>query len=65
MSEIDLTKRRSHALLRGGPPNPENIPAGCAFHPRCPIAQDICRAEAPAFRPAGASRARCHFAGET
>ncbi|PZF75191.1 hypothetical protein DK847_19525 [Aestuariivirga litoralis] len=63
--EIDPTRRKSHQLLPGDPPNPENIPSGCPFHPRCPIAQDICRTEPPAFRTAGASRARCHFAGET
>ena len=63
--EIDPTQRKAHVLLPGDPPNPENIPSGCPFHPRCPIAQDICRTEPPAFRTAGPSRVRCHFAGET
>lgn len=62
--EIDPERRKQHVLLPGDPPNPENIPPGCAFHPRCPLAQDICRREAPPFRAVGASRARCHFAGE-
>ena len=64
ISEIDPTKRRSHALLPGAPPNSENIPEGGAFHPRRPIAQDICRGEVPAFKSAGASCARCPFAGD-
>ncbi|MCA3560839.1 MAG: ATP-binding cassette domain-containing protein [Aestuariivirga sp.] len=61
--EIDPTKRKAHVLLTGDPPNPENIPQGCPFHPRCPIAQELCRVEIPAFVTSGGSRARCHFAG--
>ncbi|MEM1526580.1 MAG: ABC transporter ATP-binding protein [Ignisphaera sp.] len=29
------------------PPNPENPPPGCRFHPRCPYTMDICRREEP------------------
>ena len=32
-------------------------PSGCAFHPRCPMAQDRCRTEEPAMRPVGPARA--------
>jgi peptide/nickel transport system ATP-binding protein len=35
------------APLGGEPPSPQNIPAGCPFHPRCPKAMDVCRAGAP------------------
>jgi peptide/nickel transport system ATP-binding protein len=39
------------------------IPSGCAFHPRCPYANDRCRDERPEFLPAdaamGGSRAEC------
>ncbi len=31
-------------------PDPANIPAGCRFHPRCPLAYDRCRVESPAGR---------------
>mgnify|MGYP006267480465 CR=1 FL=1 len=62
--EIDPTRRKAHVLLPGDPPNPENIPPGCTFHPRCPIAQEICRSEAPPLRTTGLSRARCHFVEE-
>jgi oligopeptide/dipeptide ABC transporter ATP-binding protein len=38
---------------------------GCPFHPRCPMAVDRCRAEAPALRIVAPGRASaCHFAGE-
>ncbi|MEI8177457.1 dipeptide ABC transporter ATP-binding protein [Aestuariivirga sp.] len=62
--EIDPTRRKTHVLLPGDPPNPEDVPPGCAFNPRCPIAQDICRRDEPPLRSSGASRARCHFVDE-
>ena len=33
--------------LEGTPPNLSNPPTGCRFHPRCPLAMDICRRENP------------------
>ncbi|GHC75810.1 oligopeptide/dipeptide ABC transporter ATP-binding protein, partial [Streptomyces cinnamoneus] len=33
--------------IKGLPPNLLRIPAGCAFNPRCPKAQDICRTDIP------------------
>ena len=47
---------------KGEIPDPINPPSGCAFHPRCPIATDICRAERPAPRLVGTSRVACHHA---
>ncbi|RKE20959.1 ABC transporter ATP-binding protein [Streptomyces sp. TLI_171] len=35
--------------IKGLPPNLLRIPPGCAFNPRCPRAQDICRQEVPAL----------------
>ncbi|AYG80667.1 Oligopeptide transport ATP-binding protein OppD [Streptomyces hundungensis] len=35
--------------IKGLPPNLLKIPSGCAFNPRCPMAQDICREEVPAL----------------
>lgn len=41
-----------------------DLPAGCAFHPRCPIAGERCRQEAPALRSMGTNGAvACHAAG--
>jgi peptide/nickel transport system ATP-binding protein len=40
-----------------------DLPTGCAFHPRCPIAADRCRHETPALRPLdGDGVVACHFA---
>lgn len=42
-------------------PDPINPPSGCAFHPRCPIAKDVCRAERPLLREFGNARVACHL----
>jgi peptide/nickel transport system ATP-binding protein len=43
-------------------PDPINPPPGCAFHPRCPLAQDICRKQRPEMRKLGETRVACHMA---
>jgi len=51
--------------LGGEPPDPAAVPAGCPFHPRCPIARDRCRHEPPALvEVASGVRVACHFPGE-
>jgi oligopeptide/dipeptide ABC transporter ATP-binding protein len=51
--------------IPGSPPSPGRLPAGCAFHPRCPMATDRCRTEVPALSPVGDDRASaCHYAEE-
>ena len=44
-------------------PDPVNMPPGCPFAPRCPIAEARCRAERPELRElANGTHAACHFA---
>ena len=43
----DPEARYSPTGLPGDPPFPGDLPTGCAFHPRCPIAVDTCRDSAP------------------
>jgi oligopeptide/dipeptide ABC transporter ATP-binding protein len=55
-----LDRERTGRLnpIKGQPPSLINVPTGCAFHPRCPYAQDVCRQESPGLiphEPAGAS----------
>jgi peptide/nickel transport system ATP-binding protein len=46
----DLTMSgRQRIPVRGEIPNPIDPPPGCAFNPRCPLAFDLCRKEAPAL----------------
>lgn len=42
-------KRRERIILQGDTPNPINIPPGCRFHPRCPVAVERCSKETPEF----------------
>jgi peptide/nickel transport system ATP-binding protein len=62
----DPRDRAGREILRGETPNPIRVPTGCRFHPRCPIAEDVCRSRDPALEPtkAGTSpdhRAACLF----
>jgi oligopeptide/dipeptide ABC transporter ATP-binding protein len=43
----DPKRRRERAPLAGEVPSPVNPPAGCRFHPRCPLVMDICRKQEP------------------
>jgi oligopeptide/dipeptide ABC transporter ATP-binding protein len=36
-------QRRERIILKGAPPNPIEVPPGCRFHPRCPLAFDRCK----------------------
>jgi peptide/nickel transport system ATP-binding protein len=39
-----------------------DLPSGCAFHPRCPMAAERCRAQRPVLRDLGDHHVACHFA---
>ena len=48
--------------LEGEPPNPRDVPSGCRFRTRCPVAKDVCAAEEPPLRSVGGQLVACHFA---
>ncbi|MDN3294569.1 ABC transporter ATP-binding protein [Streptomyces ficellus] len=59
-------KGRELYAIKGLPPSLLDIPPGCAFHPRCPRARDVCRTDVPPLHPVAPDRrSACHFWKET
>jgi oligopeptide/dipeptide ABC transporter ATP-binding protein len=55
---------RERIVLRGEPPSAIDRPSGCAFHPRCPIAEDRCATEDPPVAEIAPGRwVRCFYPG--
>ncbi|MCZ7659814.1 MAG: ATP-binding cassette domain-containing protein [Xanthobacteraceae bacterium] len=62
MPRVGRARRRR--ALSGEIPSPLSPPSGCVFHPRCPLAADVCRAVPPALAPLAGRPdhgAACHF----
>lgn len=64
MEAVPTPGRRRHAApLSGDLPSARNVPAGCRFHPRCPLATLLCTEADPVLRPAGGGQqVACHHA---
>jgi oligopeptide/dipeptide ABC transporter ATP-binding protein len=58
-----LERRRRRIVLQGELPSPDDLPPGCSFHTRCPVARDLCSNEAPglALQNGPGHQAACHF----
>ena len=57
---MDPARRRKRIILSGDVPSPINPPAGCRFHPRCPLAMDVCRTLVPLEFKLQQHTVRCH-----
>ncbi len=53
----DAASRFAPSGLPGDPPDPSAVPAGCPFHPRCPVAFEACATTDVALRPVGEGEA--------
>ncbi|WP_291295783.1 ABC transporter ATP-binding protein [Elioraea sp.] len=61
--DLDMTGR-ARTPVGGEVPSPISPPSGCAFHPRCPFANDRCKAEAPKLVTRGPAQVACHAVEE-
>jgi peptide/nickel transport system ATP-binding protein len=63
LPRLDRVERQRLTPIKGSPPSLLNLPPGCPFTPRCPIAQAVCDQEEPDLLPAGGPNhsAACHF----
>ena len=60
-----LERKRKRVVLSGEVPSPLNPPSGCTFHPRCPLANDRCKSEAPVLvRDDTGHEVSCHAVEE-
>ena len=57
--DLDMTGRQ-RSPVAGEVPSPINPPSGCTFHPRCPFAQDRCKAERPMPLSIEGGTVACH-----
>ena len=57
-----LEQRGALAGIPGLAPSLRELPSGCAFHPRCGLATELCRVERPLLRDIAGAQAACHLA---
>jgi oligopeptide/dipeptide ABC transporter ATP-binding protein len=58
----DPRERQTQQVLQGETPNPTDMPSGCRFHPRCPVAEDRCTVTDPALHAASGAHGDGHNA---
>ncbi|TDJ09898.1 MAG: ABC transporter ATP-binding protein [Deltaproteobacteria bacterium] len=63
LSAIPAPGRQQRIMLEGDVPSPISPPAGCPFHPRCPLAVEVCSRERPELREVKSQHfSACHLA---
>jgi oligopeptide/dipeptide ABC transporter ATP-binding protein len=61
--KFGVKKQPGESALKGEPPSTLELPAGCRFRPRCPLAAEICEQTEPdLIGPSEIERVACHFA---
>ena len=59
---VDPRARSQRLMVKGELPSPIDPPPGCAFHRRCPFANDLCERDRPELRPVDGRQVACHHA---
>lgn len=59
--EMNIRKKKQRIVLPGDPPNPENTPFGCPFHPRCHSAMPDCSQMPPTLDARQDRKVACHL----
>ena len=59
---VDPARRRRRIVLPGDVPSPARPPTGCRFHPRCPLAESVCREADPPATVVDGHLVHCHVA---
>lgn len=59
---VDPARRRRRIVLTGDVPSPSRPPRGCRFHPRCPLAESVCREVDPPETALDGHLVHCHVA---
>lgn len=59
---VEVKSRRQRIVLTGDVPSPSQPPVGCRFHPRCPLAETVCREVEPPQVDLAGHRFHCHVA---
>jgi oligopeptide/dipeptide ABC transporter ATP-binding protein len=63
LPRLDRTEKERLTPIKGSPPSLLNLPPGCPFTPRCPLAEPVCDREEPELLPVDGTghTAACHF----
>ncbi|HEV3171425.1 MAG TPA: ABC transporter ATP-binding protein [Actinocrinis sp.] len=65
LPRLDSSRTDRLTPIQGAPPSLLNLPPGCPFTPRCPMAQPVCSEREPDLLPVGAGHdSACHFSGQ-
>ncbi|HEY3868990.1 MAG TPA: ABC transporter ATP-binding protein [Actinocrinis sp.] len=66
LPRLDVRKQERLTPIQGAPPSLVNLPPGCPFTPRCPMAQDRCETAEPELRSVGSAThlAACHYSDQ-
>jgi oligopeptide/dipeptide ABC transporter ATP-binding protein len=59
---VEPGRRRRRIVLTGDVPSPARPPSGCRFHPRCPLAEEVCRQIDPPATIVDGHAVHCHVA---